>query len=124
MDHRRILRLDRRMPKNTFSFLPISILGSGLPNGTATVDGVSLGKDVCVARDDGSNQVTITFNEALSNIPIVYWATVNDEVRVKLGTVSATQIIYTTVDWDSNGSGISDANVNLLLMIPISVDAR
>lgn len=124
MDHRRINRLNRRDKHNTFSHLYLQVDGSALPNGTATNAGLTVGRDVAVARDDGSNAVTITFNEPLENAPLVFWSPITDNVEVKIVTNDGTTLAYTTVDSDSNGTGVNDADVNFLLVVPLGPEVR
>ncbi len=113
------------MPYNTFAYLPLKIDGSSLSTGTATTAGLVIGQDVCVALDNGSNQVTITFNEALQAAPLIYSAySETGNVLVQYVSSSTTTLVYNTVKSDDHTTGVADADVNLLLIIPISVEVR
>ena len=83
---------------------------------TSAAAGLDVGSAVATAKDDASNQVTIDFLQAFKSVPFVFWTPRTDNVEVKIGTLSATQLIYTTVDSDSNGTGVNDADVDFLII--------
>ena len=96
--------------------MPIRIDGSDLPNGTATTAGVDVGAGWCVARDDGANLVTITFNESVRQAPMVYASVSTANAVVDVITTSTTGITYTTVENDDTTSAVADADVDLFLL--------
>jgi hypothetical protein len=108
----RSLRRDRR-PKP--KVIGISIDGSALTTTTADA-GVIGGLDICQAKDDGSNTVTITFREPLRNAEyqVVTQCHTADAV-VDTVTKAAATITYTTVQNDATGSAVADADVDLII---------
>lgn len=118
----RELRLSNRMQPDSFDLLYLSITGSLLPNGTATNAAFTMGKYVAVARDDGSNGVTITFNEPLRSTPILVSSSVNTaDGSIDPGVLSNTGFAYTSVK-RSDHSALVHADVTLTFLIPRGIE--
>lgn len=101
---------------NAIALIPVRIDGSALTT-TSSAAGVVEGKNILDASDDGSNTVTLTFKEPLKNIPTVTASVVGATTTlVKFTTISASQIVYDTVQADGT-TAQADADVHLHISV-------
>ncbi len=116
---RRLISIHRLDIHNKYSELLIKIDGSALTTTTATA-GLTIGTKFCKAKDDGSDKVTITFNEALSNAPEVITQCLTADCIVKPDTLvtTTTTIVYNCFKISDGSTAVNDADVILLVRIP------
>jgi len=115
---KQFLKKNRLDKSNRFEFLVFRVDGSELPTGTGTATPLLVGREAATALDDGSNQVTITFNEALPIAPLVASITCGTtDVIVDTYATTTTTLIYTTTDTDAVAA--ADADVDIVLICPM-----
>lgn len=120
MLERRLVALHGLDKHNKYSELLIKIDGSALTTTSATA-GVTIGTKFCTAKDDGSDVVTITFNEALRNAPeVVATQALTADCIVKPDAIATTTttVVYSCVKISDGATAVNDADVVILLRIP------
>lgn len=118
---RRFLQVNSIDQVNRVEKLYIKIDGSALTTSLATA-GVVLGANVCTAKDDGSNAVTITFARPLRRAPEILYTVYTDNCKLDSLVSSTTGITYTSVKADDHTTGVADADVYLELSCLEGVD--
>lgn len=120
---RRIRKTEHRDNRGSKYYeLTLKIDGSELPNGTATSAALAsgLGKEWAVARDDGSNTVTVTFNEKLPGVPIikcVHAITADGALDETTASITAAQVVYDSVK-KTDGTALADMDCVITLLVP------
>lgn len=97
-----------------FSFA-ITGASVGATPGTAGLDG--RGKFLGLISKS-ANTVTITWNSAFGDIPYVFFqpSAGQNNTLVEIVTNTVNQLVFKTVDSDSNATGVNDANLQLFIV--------
>ena len=114
----RVQKLMSRMSGNEFEQLVLQIDGSDLVSGTYGTVALDIGARYATAKDDGSNTVTVSFNEKLPAAPIVQ-SFVSNTADGKLDTYTSTTSTFTYVTVKaSDNTALADVDATITLLIP------
>lgn len=115
---RKFLRHHEADPYNHIELLMVKIDGSALTTSDESEAGVLMGAGAVFAKDDGANQVTITFKTELLHEPEVIGAFANTaDIHINEVSKSVNTFVYKTVDADNTASAQADADVTLTFAI-------
>ena len=86
----------------------------GATAGTAGLDG--RGQFLCTISKS-SNVVTINWVPAFGDVPYVFFQTSagQNDTLVEIVSSTASQLVYQTVDADDNGTGVNDADLDVVV---------
>lgn len=101
-------------PGCTFHSFRITGASVGATAGSAGLDG--RGQFLCTISKS-TNTVTIKWTPAFGDVPYVFFQPSAGQTNtlVQISSSTAGQIVYTTVDSDSNGTGVNDANIDVFV---------
>ena len=107
-----------------YDVLILKVDGSALDTSSSTA-GIIVGSTAVTAKDDGSEVVTITFDEPLRNAPIVIASQcLSADCIIKPDSITATasSLEYSCYKISDASTAVNDADIVLTLVIPHGSD--
>lgn len=114
MTVRRSIKSTQQKPR----VLALRVDGSVVTTSAATTGLLEGIYDVLIAKGSGgaSNEVTITFNQPFSRVPVVVATPITTNCHIEIKSVSATTLVLETFQVADGTTGVDDADMHVMIM--------
>ena len=100
-----------------FKYDIMSITGASVSSSALGTGGLDKrGKFTCTCVNNGANQVTVQWNSAYADVPVVVPIPTDANVAVNFVSQSASGFVFTTCARDANATPVNNANVSFFII--------
>lgn len=115
------IRQHRLCRNNELRRALVVITMASVSSSASTSAGVTVGSEIVTAQIS-SNTVTLTYIEPLENAPyIIAYPQSPSNTAVNITTNTATSCVFSAVQRDSNGTGVTTGVILLDILVPVGL---